>query len=114
MMGTASSAGKVEASPERTTRNDEIAAELTALRADVAALAKSIGAYGKARATEFRGSAEAASEDVLQSSRKALKDVRKQIDVLEGDLEARVREHPLQTLMIALGLGFVISLLIRR
>lgn len=113
-MSIAPTSGKSETSSAGSTSSEEIAAELAALRADVAALAKSIGGYGKARAAEFRSSAEAASEDLLDNSRKALKDIRKQIDELEGELETRVREHPLQTLMIALGLGVLISLIIRR
>lgn len=113
-MSTASIGAKGEASSPSAASSEEIAAELAALRNDVAALAKSIGGYGKVRAAELRGSAEAATDDLLESSRKALKDLRKQIDELEGELETRVREHPLQTLLIAVGLGFLLSLVIRR
>lgn len=113
-MSTATTSGIGKAPSTGVAHSDEIAAELAALRADVAALAKSIGGYGKARTSELRSSAKATSETLLDSSREAVQDIRKQIDELEGQLETRVREHPLQTLMIALGLGFLISLVIRR
>ena len=113
-MVNASTSVKGEASSASAASSEEFAAELAALRADVAALAKSVGGYSKTRAAELRDSAEAATEDLLVNSRKALKDLRKQIVELEGGLETRVKEHPLQTLMVALGLGILLSLIIRR
>ncbi|NJM83168.1 MAG: DUF883 family protein [Tabrizicola sp.] len=92
----------------------EIEAELAELRSDIAALAKSVASLGKARLGDFAEKAGQASEQFLDTSKDSMKHLRKEIADLEAQVESHVRAHPLQALLAAVGLGFLIVLLLRR
>ena len=111
-MTAATSTQKTDQTSEAYTR--EIEAELAELRADIAALAKSVGNLGKAKVGEYAGKAGAASDEFLDSSKEAMKHLRKQIADLESEVETHVRAHPLQAVLAMVGLGFLIVLLARR
>ncbi len=99
---------------EASAYEDEIRGEMAEIRSDIAALTKSLGKYGKARAEGLQDRASEWSDEMLAESRRAAKKLGKQVSRLEKDMELRVREHPLQWFLGALGLGLVISMLIRR
>jgi ElaB/YqjD/DUF883 family membrane-anchored ribosome-binding protein len=107
-----SATSKSEANPE--TRLHQVEAELAALRADISALAHSLKDYGGAKKVEFEHDAEELSEDLRATARKTLKDVRAKIDSLEQDVDAGVAGHPVQAMLLAFGVGVVISTLLRR
>ena len=92
----------------------EIAAELAQIRQDVAALGKTLGQYGKARIGALPDLATESSEEAIKNARRALKEIRREMNAIEAGLEKRVAEHPAQSLLIALGLGFLVAFLIRR
>ena len=101
--------------PPRTPRaRADIETDLAALRADVAALAESLRAYGHARANDMTDPARARADDLAGAAGEAAQDLRRQVDALEKELESTVRDHPVQALLAAFGLGFVLSLLLRR
>ncbi len=87
--------------------------ELAELRADIAALAKSVGKYGRSRADDMQHRAHDLPDELLDDTRLALKRMRQQISGLERNLEGNVREHPLQWFMGAAGLGLLIAFFIR-
>lgn len=92
----------------------EIGAELAELRADIAALTKSVSNLGKTRFSEFTDKAAHASEDFLGSSKDGMKALRKELADLESQVESHVRAHPWMVVMTLMGLGFVVALLARR
>ena len=92
----------------------EIRTEMAEIRNDIAALTKSLGKYGKARAGGMQASATDFTEEMLAESRRAVKKLGKQVSRLEKDMESDVREHPLQWFLGALGVGLVITMLTRR
>lgn len=91
-----------------------IEAQLDALRADIAALAATLTAYGKDKMAEMQDAADGVAEDAAGRARAALRDVRRETDKLEERLQEQVQDKPLQSLLVAFGLGVVVSLILRR
>lgn len=92
----------------------DIQAEIAQLTKDVAGLAQSISALGKARISDLQDTASAIPDDIHAASRQALKDLRRELNGLEAKIGTQVKEHPLQSLLLAAGFGALLSLLLRR
>lgn len=74
---------------------------------DLAATLADIGTRGAHDADErIRGLASTAEE--------AIEELRRQVRMIERDLEERVQEKPLQSLGIAAGIGFLAAIILRR
>lgn len=58
--------------------------------------------------------ADLVGEEILKEARQALKQIRRQTASLEKTLGVETRTHPLQSLAIAFGAGFLVSLIMRR
>lgn len=109
------------ASPDKTASkssahdiSEDLAAELTAIKTDISALATTLSAIGKDRLGALPDMVSQTAEETLESARRALKEIRREVASVEHDVERRVVEHPLQSLLIAVGLGFLVAFLIRR
>lgn len=113
-MATTATDTKSNTKPPVSEYEEEIRAEMAEIRNDLAALTKSLKQYGKARIDGLQDSASDFTEEMLAESRRAVKKLGKQVSRLEKDMESNVREHPLQWFLGALGLGLVITMLMRR
>lgn len=92
----------------------EIEAQLHAIRTEVTALAAMVVAFGKDRAQAFRATAETMAGDTKDKVRNATDDLADDAKKLEQALDERLTGHPLQSLLVAFGLGMLVSLLLRR
>ena len=92
----------------------DLAAEVAQIRQDIAALAKTLGAVGKARLDALPDAASRTAEETLESARQGLKDIRREVSALEQRAERSVVDHPMQSLLVAVGFGFLIAFLVRR
>jgi ElaB/YqjD/DUF883 family membrane-anchored ribosome-binding protein len=101
-------------SPKGKTGTEDLQAQLDALRAELAALAGSLQADGKKMAEALKDRAEGLSEEAKVRARAALHDIRAETDRLEDRLEAQVRDKPLQSILMAFGLGLIVSIFLRR
>lgn len=104
-----------ESSPEALDREsvgEDIAQELQDLRADVAALVASLQRYGALGAAELKERAEGLSDEAMAESLRSVRDLRRQVDALEAQMEGNVRAHPLAWLAGALGIGMLFGLLV--
>jgi len=113
-MATTASEAKSNDQPKASEYEAALRAEMAEIRQDIAAMAKSVGRYGKVRKADLQDRASEMSEEVLDESRRALKKLGKQVKSLEKNMEADVREHPLQWFLGALGIGLVFAVLARR
>ena len=104
----ASSSRKGEPTNDKHDVSDDIAAEIAQIKNDIASLGKSLSAFGKDRI----GSQSTA--ETLESAQQALKEIRDEMTSIEHDIERKVTEHPMQSLLIAAGLGFLAAYLVRR
>lgn len=99
---------------ERDAAAEEIGRELRALRADVAALAAALRAYGGIAAGEAKARAEGSAEDALAEALRAVHELRGKVDGMQARVEGDVRAHPLAWLAGAAGLGLLIGLIFGR
>jgi ElaB/YqjD/DUF883 family membrane-anchored ribosome-binding protein len=90
--------------------DDDLDAQLLAIRAEMAAMADTMSRFFKDKAHVIGVAATAASDEAASHARKARD--RLQHGVVQA--EGRVQDHPLQSLLMAFGLGLLISLLFRR
>ena len=92
----------------------DVSAELAQIRQDIAALTKTLGAYGEDRLGGLSDMASKSSQETLASAKHAIDEVRREIEAVERNVEGKVAEHPMQSVLIAVGLGFLVAFLIRR
>ncbi|MCK8465542.1 hypothetical protein MUY35_16905 [Aliiroseovarius sp. S1339] len=113
-MATTAAEAKSNKGSDLSKYESEIRNDMAELKKDIAALTKTMGEYGKARADDLQGRASDWSDEMLAESRRTVKKLGKQVSRLEKDMEAQVREHPLQWFLGALGLGLMVTILMRR
>ena len=92
----------------------DVAAQLAQLREDLANLAKSVKALGVGASHELKAQAARVADDALTASGEMADSVRSEISTLNDNLTDHVQKNPLQSLGIAVGVGFVLALLSRR
>ncbi len=97
-----------------TAPDDDLEAQILAMRVEVAALAEMMGTFAKDKVHAFGATAEAAAEEASERARKARDRVQQGMGQAEKVLDHRVQDHPLQSILMAFGLGMLISLLFRR
>lgn len=103
----------------------DVQAQIDQLRDDISKLTKTISDLGNQKAEEVRGRAEERlgearsraekfRDDASKAGHDAYERARDEALSLEEDLEDRIRERPVQSLMLAAGVGFLAALLTRR
>jgi ElaB/YqjD/DUF883 family membrane-anchored ribosome-binding protein len=92
----------------------DIEAGLELVKADIAALTKTLSAYGKGKVDDLQETATNKSEIALQTSEETLKELRAQVDALTGKFETQIKEKPIQSIAIAAGVGALVAMLTRR
>lgn len=94
--------------------NDDIEAQLQAVRDEVAAMTERLSAFFSDKVHAFGTTAEAAAKEASARAHKAREKVERSMHEAEEVLDHRVQEHPLQSILMAFGLGLLVSLLLRR
>ncbi len=93
---------------------EELSAELAALREDVNAILKTLSGASKDVAGIAKDSATHAADDVMRMARDKLGDAKEKVDNIEDNIVRNVNANPLQSLALAFGAGFALSLFMRR
>jgi len=93
---------------------EELEQQITDLRREISALTKNIAAFGSAKVDDYRTDIESLAADAVSASLNALNKAKDEAVSLEESFEAQVRARPLQSIGIALGVGFLAALLTRR
>lgn len=114
MTDASSNASKrVKAAADKTTK--ELEARLESLRADMEEIMKALGDKAEKQVSEVAGALSGnPAEQVLEELREVLAEVKRQAGNAEKKVTETAREHPLQALLVAFGVGFLASLLLRR
>ena len=110
----ASTSGNAASTKNKDDFDEDIAAEIAQIKNDIASLGKTLGAFGKDRIGSFADIASKSTTEILEDARQALKEIRQELTAIEHDMERKVAEHPMQSLLIAAGLGFLAAYLVRR
>jgi len=93
---------------------EELEAQIAELKREIASLTKGIAAFGSAKVDDYKAGAEKLASDAIAASVRAMEDARDEAVSLERDFERHVRAKPLQSIGIAVGVGFLAALLTRR
>ncbi|WP_306117526.1 MULTISPECIES: hypothetical protein [unclassified Roseitalea] len=94
--------------------NDELSAEIAALRRDIDAVTERLGKVAGAGARTARSRRDETSKMFRAKSDEFIDDLNHQLERIERQTSATVRRHPIQTMAIAAGAGFLAALLMRR
>jgi ElaB/YqjD/DUF883 family membrane-anchored ribosome-binding protein len=97
-----------------TNPDDDIEAQLQAIRDEVTAMTEMLSAFVSDKVHLFGATAEAAAKEASARARKARERVEHGVEQAEKVLDHRVQDHPLQSILMAFGLGLLVSLLFRR
>lgn len=114
-MTESSSTGSKRAKAAADKATAELEARLESLRADMDEIMKALGDKAGKQAAEvkeaFTGNR---AEEILDELREVLGDVKRRAGDAEKKVVETAREHPMQSLLVAFGVGFLASLLLRR
>jgi ElaB/YqjD/DUF883 family membrane-anchored ribosome-binding protein len=93
----------------------ELEARLAALRTEMDDILKAIASKAEKQVSEATEALTGdAAENVLRELREAVGEIRRKTADAERKVVDTAREHPMQTILIAFGLGFLVSLMLRR
>ncbi|WP_167853522.1 DUF883 family protein [Roseovarius aestuariivivens] len=98
----------------RNVGRDDVEKQFQVIREDITTLSKLLREIGEAKAGEAREAALAEANELLERSRSALDDGRLKAKAATETIEDHIRTKPLQSAMIALGVGFLVGVLTRR
>lgn len=83
--------------------------EIAALREDVAAITATLGDIVKYRTNEAKTEATKIRRKVEKEGEEALEQVSDSFQAAESELKSVIREKPISSVLIAAGIGYVIS-----
>lgn len=92
----------------------DVQAELENLRRDIAALTQTVASFGTGKLKEASNRASQLGAEAADASAQYVESARNTVRSAEQDLEAHIRNKPLQAIAIAAGVGFLAALLTRR
>lgn len=87
-----------------TTKKADIGDDIAKIKADIAALANTLGAFGKDRLGTISDVDFKSSDETLQTANYALKELRREIASIEHSATRKVADNPVQALLVAAGL----------
>ncbi len=97
------------------TATQELEARLEALRSEMDEIRRALAGKAGNQAAEFKeASTGNPAEEILDELRQVLGDVKRRAGEAERKVVETAREHPMQSLLVAFGVGFLASLLLRR
>lgn len=107
------------ATTRKTKANGEISqadveAGLKQVKSDIAELTKTLSQYGQSQVSAAGTNAKQKKDELLLQSEQALEDLRMQVKSLTEQAETKVREKPIQSLLIAAGIGAALTFIARR
>lgn len=101
---------------DKMTGNDTatIEEQIAKLTADIAALTRTVAEYGSGKLETAAAEALTLKDNVAEKSAAAAQAAKDTLITAEGDLEEKIRTHPLAAVGIAAGLGFLFAVLSKR
>ena len=92
----------------------EIDGKISSLKNEIAHLGASLAETGSREAKRVLAKGEALGEDAIATSRQALDSLASELESIEASLTSRIREKPLQSIGLAVGIGLIVAFLARR
>jgi len=93
---------------------EDLERQFQTIRDDITTLSRLMREIGEAKAGENRDAALAEAEALLDRSRAILDEGRSRARAATESIEDHIREKPVQSALIALGIGFLVGMISRR
>lgn len=87
----------------------DLDAEIAALREDVAAITATLGDIVKYRTNEAKSEARRIRRRVEKQGEEAIETVQDSFESAETELKSIIREKPISSVLVAAGIGYVLS-----
>ncbi|MBO6554257.1 MAG: DUF883 family protein [Roseitalea sp.] len=97
-----------------TTKSENLGAEIAALREEVAAVTDRLSKVAGAGVREAKQRGDESAMALQKTSDQLIDDLTRQLNEIEVKAGTAVRQHPIQALGIAAGIGFLAAILMRR
>jgi ElaB/YqjD/DUF883 family membrane-anchored ribosome-binding protein len=94
--------------------SDDLERQFQVIREDIVKLSRLLREIGENKAGEKRDAALAEAEALLDRSRAMLDEGRLRARQATESIEDHIREKPVQSALIALGIGFLVGIITRR
>jgi ElaB/YqjD/DUF883 family membrane-anchored ribosome-binding protein len=94
--------------------SEDLERQFQVIRDDITKLTGLLREIGEAKAGEARDAALAEAAELLERSRATLDEGRLKARQATASVEGYIREKPVQSALIALGVGFFVGLMLRR
>lgn len=91
----------------------DLDAEITALRDDVAAITSTIADIVKHRGEEVQSEARKIGKQAVKAGEQALETVQDNFENAESEIKSMIREKPITSVLVAAGVGYVLSKILR-
>ncbi len=93
---------------------EDLERQFQTMRDDITTLSQLLRKIGEAKAGEARDTALAEAASLLERSRAMLDEGRLKAKQTTASIEDHIREKPVQSALVALGIGFLVGILTRR
>ena len=93
---------------------EDVERQFQIIREDITTLSKLLREIGEEKAGAKRDAALAEAAELLEKSRTAIDEGRLQAKLAKTSVEDYIREQPVQSALIALGVGFLVGMISRR
>jgi ElaB/YqjD/DUF883 family membrane-anchored ribosome-binding protein len=93
---------------------NDIRGDLKALRDDLVSLAGTVRDLGTQQAGSMAQNVRGAVGQAAEGMRMTAGEARRQGEIMASEMEAAITRHPLTSVLIALGLGYLVGLISRR
>lgn len=108
------------ATPTRTTKNGngqdpakDLDAEISALRDDISAITATLGNLAKTRTNEAKAEVQRVSRKAVAKGEEAVETVQENFEYAEDEIKTMIRDKPIQSVLIAAGVGYLLSKVFR-
>ena len=98
----------------RTTSRDDLERQFQVIQDDIVTLSKLLRDIGEEKAGEKRDAALAEAAELLEQSQSKIHEGRLKARQATASIEDYIHKQPVQSAMIALGVGFLVGMMTRR
>jgi len=102
---------KIDVEPQTDSARD-LEADIAALRADIAAITATLGDLAKDTGRTVKREARKTKDQALEAAEDVKDKAIAEFEHYEDELQATIRERPITSVLVAAGIGFVLSRLL--
>lgn len=91
----------------------DLDAEIAALREDISAITVTLGNIAKTRTSEARTEVERAGRKAVAKGEEAFENAQQNFEHAEDEFKTMIRDKPIQSVLVAAGIGYLLSKVLR-